>query len=599
MSQAVRQAQQEPLQLYISVNRKVREKYRYVAGVDPSTNPTIDEGADTFSVNIETKEIRVPGWAVMRIPRAPEGFMAHENMHVVFIPGSQERDAAMTAAVASVMRRKGVPPIPGVLRALTNTVMDIIGDFSAALYGVSEIGRRFRDYVEAVIRSNGTPVTDPGIFYKTVQIYLVKSARGKFSYLKIGHGDVEKAVEKMAELYGVPRGSDEYKALMRMSMEMYNVLRDWEGDMDSVLTSNRLLMIFTERVAEVLLDYYKDLASWSTTPQKSTSCSNPVAALILAARDPHATRIVYSNFLPALRVLAELPPEIVEPYVELRWAGLWRFLDRLLRRLLVHVGVPRPSPAASIRTSVPFYENPEGDIDIESVAARKVKPTEPLLTEYDIRLRRRKGLRYLTKAVPEHVVLVIDESGSTDLRLSDDPPVTIKLAEALVGLGVVYGLRRLGGAKRATVVKFADKVKVTYSGSTSNMKRVVSEILGRPRSIGFGTRIEKAVDKGIEETGRNDALAIITDAEIEPFQAQYINQRFREATRSGSVGFLVFMVLNRDVGEIRGILDTVSEGLPRDRSLVAVVSDMREFKRAMQNLGRKMQLAYARGAGGR
>lgn len=195
-------------------------------------------------------------------------------------------------------------------------------------------------------------------------------------------------------------------------------------------------------------------------------------------------------------------------------------------------------PSGSEKRKSELWLRPFGEPDEDSMLIERRK----LLWKVTYRVPASKGRpRLAPVSVPERLVIVVDESGSTNDEFFGTTVVSV---EAFVSLVVLAGLKYRNGAKDIRVVKFSDNVMTTYSGN-SEVDAGVSVLMPHPYA-GGGTNIKAAVHHGLASAYKNTALVVVTDAVIPDDVAKDIAKKLRGAIDSGKVGFVVFIVVNKE-----------------------------------------------------
>mgnify|MGYP001772716947 CR=1 FL=1 len=195
-------------------------------------------------------------------------------------------------------------------------------------------------------------------------------------------------------------------------------------------------------------------------------------------------------------------------------------------------------PVGHIKKQSELWLRPWGEPDEDSMIMEQRK----LMWTMTYRTPANKGRpRPAPVSVPEKVVVVMDESGSTGEEFYD---TTVASVEAFVSIVALSGLRYKNGAKKIDVIKFSDRSTVTYSGDDEVAAGV--NILMPHEGAGGGTNIVEAVERAIGLATNNTAVIVVTDAVISEEEAERIATSLRKAVDTNKVGFVVFIVVNKE-----------------------------------------------------
>jgi hypothetical protein len=229
-----------------------------------------------------------------------------------------------------------------------------------------------------------------------------------------------------------------------------------------------------------------------------------------------------------------------------------------------------------------LWLHPRGEPDEDSILMEPRK----LLWRVTYHVPSPRGrLSIAPASVPEKLIVVQDESGSTNAEFHSSNVLSV---EAFVSLIVMAGLRYKNGAKEIDVVKFSDGVFHTYNGS-DEVKAGVKVIIPHPMS-GGGTNIVGAVNYAISQATRNTALVVVTDAVIDDETANIIGETLRSEVDQGRIGFVVFIVVNPlDVPA----LDILRSHLTGRNSVVAHVKNAEDLFQVAQTLMQHILTVYA------
>jgi len=185
-----------------------------------------------------------------------------------------------------------------------------------------------------------------------------------------------------------------------------------------------------------------------------------------------------------------------------------------------------------------LWLKPKGEPDEDSVLMEPRK----LLWKVSYHVPHPRGrLTVAPASVPKNLIIVQDESASTDDEFYG---ASVASAEAFMSLVVLGGLRYKGGAKNISVLKFSYDVEETYKGNdevTAGVKVILPHA-----GAGGGTNIEDAVEAAIWRAEKNTAIVVVTDALITDDVAENVGKSLRHAIDVGKVGFVVFLVVNKE-----------------------------------------------------
>ena len=286
-------------------------------------------------------------------------------------------------------------------------------------------------------------------------------------------------------------------------------------------------------------DFLKKLidAMNNASPGKGFSMSGDVKISYLTPEDVNLVLLLsrrkgVRRYLRAIEVLSKIyGPAIADYFNKLMKKIIGQVNVEIMMRKRSHE--PRP-----MRT--PLWTSPTGEIDDES---RLIEDRKPLWDvwkanpNYKIRRDRRH-------TVPKRVIVAIDESGSTTDKFSDDINIPIHVVEKILALSLISALKGVGGARKIRTIKFSDNVEVSPKDMPTD-QGAVSILLWMKKPF-QGTNIIDATEEAIKLTTRNDALILITDAEIPEDVAMTVTEKIREALNARKIGFVAVLVINNE-----------------------------------------------------
>lgn len=242
---------------------------------------------------------------------------------------------------------------------------------------------------------------------------------------------------------------------------------------------------------------------------------------------------------------SEIPPLVPPPIAK-------ELSERLLKAVLQVSGSELPMETYSYkeRVRVPWYMHPNGKIDPKSTVTRNPYDYKVIVTEN--RFGSKLGVVPET-SLPDKIVLIIDESGSTEIDSNVLAPLignntSVFDVERITSLAILKNVNDFGNVNTSLIL-FSDSQRIYDVDS----KKAYDTLLNIDRIIGGGTEIFDAVKKGVEKLKDADRpyFILLTDMEISSSDAKNI----RELLRGIENVPLLIMAVNANVPDILLELD--------------------------------------------
>lgn len=233
-----------------------------------------------------------------------------------------------------------------------------------------------------------------------------------------------------------------------------------------------------------------------------------------------------------------------------------------------------------------LWLHPSGDPDEDSMLKEKHK----LLWRVEVkRPVARPGAMASLVSAPEHLVLVIDESGSTYQKFADTDASVLSV-EAFIASLVYSGLRHRGGAKKVKVIKFSDDVELTYDGS--DPIEVGKKIILPFNGAGRGTDLVTAVKLALWQAKNRSAMVVVTDLVVPTNMAEHVGEILKSAVDSGKLDFLVFVIVGGDdsANEAVEVLNKIVKG---QRVIISRVKSAGDLVKLGNNIVATITNSYA------
>lgn len=594
MAQTTAVSRDEYLEECRAVNRRVSDAVRRATSINPRTK-VVGYSRDTFSVDVSTGSILVAEVE----PDALEGYLAHENGHRSLFPASTAGSIAFVSAVGLEAPWAGRQDVI----SAANVVADVFSDSMLLRVGLGRtLSKRVPDFV-ARVRSLDALMCFKVLLYRAIELASKENAT------LIERKHLEKAVRDLEATFR----SDQ--ALIN---RVYRVASEFVNQMNRVISveaptniakvflnpfkaSSTPHLGFLVKAAVELLHISREVPPSPSaggeggqggqrgqpagSPQPSPSKGGSASARATKAGetdlegvDIEPGEVDAADVHKAIRIMkysfgvdvGEGGVAVEMVFSEKIRKAVEKFIERI--RLLYVQNEKRLSTPSGFRKEVTeLWLHPMGEPDEDSV----LKERHKLLWKVEYKVPHPRGrIDVAPSSVPERVVLVMDESGSTLESFENSNVLSV---EALISMLVVAGIKYRGGAKEVSVVKFSQGVSKVYSGR--DVVEACAKILVPHRRAGGGTNIIEAVDVGISETTKNSALVVVTDLEIPVDVADEIGRKLRASAESGRVGFVVFVVVNQKKDD--SVLDVIGKHLSSQNSVVAYVSSAGD----LENLG--------------
>ncbi|MEM1759551.1 MAG: VWA domain-containing protein [Thermofilaceae archaeon] len=592
MAQATAVSRGEYLEECRAVNRRVSDAVRRATSINPRTK-VVGYSRDTFSVDVSTGSILVAEVE----PDALEGYLAHENGHRSLFPASTAGSIAFVSAVGTEAPWASRDDVV----SAANVVADVFSDSMLLRVGLGRtLSKRVPDFVSRV-KSLDALMCFKVLLYKAIEYASKENAT------LIGRKHLDRAVRDLESVFQ----SDQ-----AMINRVYGIASEFVDRMNRVLTIETPANIakvflnpfkapgaphlsFLVRAAVELLHLNREMSSSRSagggrkqggsqaqptdTAQSSSSQGSGAGAMDsgetgVEGIDIEPGEVDATDVHKAIRIMryafgvdvGEGGVAIEMVFSEKVRKAVEKFIERI--KLLYIQNDKKTSKPSGFRKEVTeLWLHPMGEPDEDSV----LKERHKLLWKVEYRVPHPRGrIEVVPSSVPERVVVVMDESGSTLESFENSNVLSV---EALISMLVVAGIKYRGGAKEISVVKFSQDVSKVYSGR--DVVEACAKILVPHRRAGGGTNIVEAVDVGISETTKNSALVVVTDLEIPVDVADEIGRKLRASAESGRVGFVVFVVVNQKKDD--SVLDVIGKYLSSQNSVVAYVSSADD----LENLG--------------
>lgn len=580
------------------VNRRVSEAVKKATEINPRTK-IAGYSSNTFTVDTTSGEIYV----IKVKPEVLEGYLAHENGHRSLFPASTAGSIALISAVGALSPNASQQDVV----AASNVVADAFSDTMLHYSGLGKIlSKRVPDFISRV-KSLDALMAFKVLIYKAIE---------KASYEGRSNITVEDLSIVLSDVKKL------YPAYRELLNDVFDIAKKFVMQSDKLLSFEKpsniakfLLNPFTVSIApyiaflaEIAVELLwinkngntsdsggmqsgsdeTDQKHRQTPSQRSDGSSsegrskslmlskqegrdvegNDIEPTVVDPSDVQkAMMIMHRGFGMDVYVSAASIERLFSDKIR---KGVLKFIEKI-KVLYAQSDKKTYKPAGFRKEMTDLWLHPLGEPDEDSILKEKHK----LLWKVEYKVPNPKGRMDLTPAnVPEKLVLVIDESGSTMNEFGQSNIISV---EALISMLVAAGLRYRGGAKETTVIKFSDGVAKVYSGKDT--VEACTRVLLPHQYAGGGTNIVKAVDVGLNEATKNSALVITTDLEISNDVAELIGKKLKHASDRGAIGFTVFVVVNQNKNE--EVLNIIRKYLTNRNAIVAHVSNVDD----LENLG--------------
>lgn len=570
-----------------SVNKRASTEVYLSTGVKPRTK--IAGYSDNFSVDISTGKIYV----AKVDPSLLLGYLAHENGHRSAFPVTTAAAMAFTVAIKALSPEAD----DASLLSVANIVSDAFSDTMLLALGSGDVlAKRVQHFLKSM-QDHGPAMIFKAVVYRSIEVASAKNQKN----ITVRH--TKQAAEDIEKLF--PHASDvvrEVYPLVERFVAFVGQLFDKENPrnipkyfLNPIVEYPLSFKPLAEIAAELLKmegkrRNAKQTAGGCEKCSRSNSSSGspyPSAPSRGGITDIEGGDLTFSRVDPmdvhAALVMAvdgyDLSAREASVIIEKIYSEkLKEEVAKLLEKIrVVYSQLDRSKTVTSgfSKETSELWLYPFGDPDEDSVLKEKHK----LLWRVEYKVPRPRGRLHTSySGVPEKVIVVMDESGST---LADRiGSTTVLSVEALVNALVVAGLRYVGGAKEVVVIKFSDKASVTYRGG--NIVEACTKIIIPHSQAGKGTNILEAVQRGIKNATKNSALVVVTDLEIDNYTADVVGRMLNHAVSTGDVGFVVFIVVNpkKNISEI----DIVKNYLRGTNAVVAQISSSDDLEVVGNNI---------------
>jgi len=635
-----RDASVSEVERYEPLNKRVVERVKSTIGVNPRTR-VAGVNPETFSVDISTGDIYV---SPVERDEIAEGYLTHENGHRAVFPASS---AGSIAFISSVKAKAGNAPEEEVIAA-SNIVADVFTDFTLFKSGLGrELSKKVPDFV-----SKATPA-DLGMTLKLL-IYKAIELASRNNKYTISQELLEKASDLLVKEKGADqRVIAEAKDLAwTLITETESTLRIFSPReialclMNPFTSTDAPWLGFLSEIAARLIESNRDLglpplsqgmgcscgggggsATGSSVGRSGDKAGQPTTSGTGSSGkrsgeeskgeggrgEERGSRGGSSGELEKSKgegtegvdiVPGQIDVTDVQKAVAIATAsfGVYgpavgttieavfskairdavkRFLEKI-KLVFATNDLKTYSPSGVQKKKSVLWLKPSGEPDEDSVL---MEPHKLLWTVVYKVPHPRGRLAIAPAKAPEKLIIVQDESGST---MDSFGSTNVVSAEALVSMIVTAGLRYKNGAKEIEVIKFSTHRELVYSG-TDEVQASVKLLL--PAGIsGGGTDIVRAVKYALGRASKNAALVVVTDAVIDLYEAEEVGQMLKNAVDSKAVGFVVFIVVNKEKVETINIIKKYLEGR---NSIVEHISTPDDFIQVSNNIMRHILTVYS------
>ncbi|MEM4620217.1 MAG: hypothetical protein QW607_08380 [Desulfurococcaceae archaeon] len=570
------------------VNKSISESIRRASSINPRTK-IAGYTKNFFYVDISTGNIFV---VPIESVDVLEGYLLHENGHRSFFPASTSCSMAFISAVAL--------NVPWASRqevvSATNVVADVFSDSMLLRLGFGKtLSKRVQDFINRV-KSLDALMCFKVMMYKAVEI----ASKENDTLIRQKH--LDESFKELVSLFPSNQViiSKVYEIARKFVYKLGSVFAyDTPTDIGKVFlnpfkASNAPQLEFLVKTAVKLLHINKELSlnqsshenNQQEDQQNNNSLQNTSSQRIgtgfeddsVEGIDIEPSEVSVTDIHKSIWLMNNVFGVDVEKtgiaismvFSEKIKKTVEKFIEKI--KILYIQNDKRYTSFSGFRKEITdLWIHQMGEPDEDSILKEKHK----LLWKVEYKEPHLKGNTMIAPSgVPQKVVIVMDESGSTFDAFED---INVLSIEALISMLSLAGIRYRGGGKEISVLKFSNDVVKVYIGS--DIVKSCMHILLPHNQVGGGTNIIKAVDVGINESTKNSALIIVTDLEIDPDVADKIGRKLRTAIDSGRVGFVVFVIVNQR--KDNSSLDIIKKYLSSQKSIVAHVSNADD----LENLG--------------
>jgi len=557
------------LDSYNEVNKEVAEKVKKKIGLNPRTR-VVGFSNDTFAVDVSTGDIYVLPDVDMGVVG---GYLTHENGHRVAFPVSIAGAIAFTSAVkvyAPEATKEEVIDVAGI-------VADAFSDYALFRVGLGqELVKRIPD-LENRVKMNAVSMAFKMLVYKSIE----SAEKRNSKYIDVKDLDnAYKKLQKVADPNILKRAYNYAADFLNKAEKVLNVYPPSEIAsflLNPFKAGSVPVLKFLAELAAELIRADREVGGGSMSAQQPSQGSASSGADKGSAHDKgrksqttkqmtqqgggggprerggkqvegaditlskvdivsirQAVRILNAGFGAHLDTVSFAIESVYSDKIR---EAVKSFLEKV-KLVFAQNDFRVYKPSGFEKKQSDLWLKPKGEPDEDSVLMEPRK----LLWKVNYHVPHPRGrLSIAPASVPKNLIIVQDESASTEDEFYG---ASVASAEAFVSLVVLGGLRYKGGAKDITVLKFSYDVEQTYKGNDEVGAGV--KILLPFAGAGGGTNIEDAVEAAIRKAEKNTAVVVVTDALITDDVAENVGKALRHAVDVGRVGFVVFIVVNKE-----------------------------------------------------